>query len=271
MLTVNNNWEVLKITKKEVTGEHLIQLAKEKIGGLIIRDFYPLDACRKISQYLLTNPFESKKPAANVEIFFLGVNLTDRSEDKEDYFRRAESSWQDRKELLTRLKVPNPVHQALNLFTKLWSAGVKIAEENGRGLFCGTFRRINGIDLHMDWAPFLFPQWKSLSSISEQYALNIFFQAPKVGGELVVYRQNWSKEDEIFRYKEKNLVGFDRAVLRGNTDGAVIKGEEGWAVLTKTRHYHEVWPQAKNEIVGHRLVCSNFVGQTQDNSLIFWS
>ena len=120
MLTVNNNWEVLKITKKEVTGEHLIQLAKEKIGGLIIRDFYPLDACRKISQYLLTNPFESKKPADNVEIFFLGVNLTDRSEDKEDYFRRAESSWQDRKELLTRLKVPNPVHQALNLFTKLW-------------------------------------------------------------------------------------------------------------------------------------------------------
>lgn len=271
MLTVNNNWEVLNITKEKVTREHLIQLAKEKIGGLIIRDFYPLDACREISQYLLTNPFDSKKPADNVEILFLGVNLTDRSEDKEDYFRRAKSSWQNRKELLTRLKVPNPIQQALNLFTKFWSAGVKIAEENGRRLFCGTFRRINGIDLHMDWAPFLFPQWKSLSSISEQYALNIFFQAPKVGGELVVYRQTWTEDDEIFRYKERNLVGFDRAVLRGKTDCAVIKGQDGWAVLTKTRHYHEVWPQEEAEIVGNRFVCSNFVGKTQDNSLIFWS
>ncbi len=271
MLEVNNNWEILNVTKDELDRENLLHLESEKIGGLIIRDFYPLDACTEISQYLLTEPFDSKKPGDNVEIFFLGVNLTDMSDDKEEYFRRADSSWKERKELLKRLNVLSPVQQAINLFAKIWPAGVKIASEDGRLLFCGTLRRINGIDLHMDWAPFLFPQWKSLSSISEQYALNIFFEAPKVGGELVVYRQTWSEDDEIFRYKEKNLVGFSRAVLRGKPDCAVIKGQQGWAVLTKTRHYHEVWPQEEAEIVGHRFVCSNFVGKRQDNSLIFWS
>ena len=271
MLAVNNNWEVLNVTKDKVNQEHLIQLESEKIGGLIIRDFYPRKACTEMSQYLLTEPFDSKKPADNVEIFFLGVNMTDISDNKEEYFRLAEKSWKDRKELMKRLNVPDPVQQAIKLFSKIWSAEVKIPEEDGRLLFCGTFRRINGIDIHMDWAPFLFPQWNSLSSISEQYALNIFFQAPEVGGELVVYKQTWTEDDEIFRYKEKNLVGFDRAVLRGKTDCAVIKGQEGWAVLTKTRHYHEVWPQEEAEIIGHRFVCSNFVGKTQDNSLIFWS
>ena len=271
MPAVNNNWEILNVTKDELTRENLVHLESEKIGGLIIRDFYPLDACTEISQYLLTEPFDSRKPGDNVKIFFLGVNLTDMSDDKEEYFRRADSSWKDRKELLKRLNLLSPVQQAINLFAKIWPAGVKIASEDGRLLFCGTFRRINGIDLHMDWAPFLFPQWKSLSSISEQYALNIFFEAPKEGGELVVYRQTWSEDDEIFRYKEKNLVGFSRAVLRGKADCAVIKGQQGWAVLTKTRHYHEVWPQEEAEIVGHRFVCSNFVGKRQDNSLIFWS
>ncbi|MDJ0903324.1 MAG: hypothetical protein QNJ55_31450 [Xenococcus sp. MO_188.B8] len=271
MLAVNNNWEVLNVTKDKVNQEHLIQLESEKIGGLIIRDFYPRKACIEMSQYLLTEPFDSKKPADNVEIFFLGVNMTDISDDKEEYFRLAEKSWKDRKELIKRLNVPDPVQQAIKLFSKIWSAEVKIPEEDGRLLFCGNFRRINGIDIHMDWAPFLFPQWNSLSSISEQYALNIFFQAPEVGGELVVYKQTWTEDDEIFRYKERNLVGFNRAVLRGKTDCAVIKGQEGWAVLTKTRHYHEVWPQEEAEIIGHRFVCSNFVGKTQDNSLIFWS
>ena len=68
MLAVNNNWEVLNVTKDEVTRENLIQLESEKIGGLIIRDFYPQEACIEISQYIGHKLRKSEKGQENLRI-----------------------------------------------------------------------------------------------------------------------------------------------------------------------------------------------------------
>lgn len=192
----------------------------------------------------------------------LGVSQYAYGEDKDKYFAEAAAALDQRARIVGTM--PDPLHLVLAELAADWEEPVRLAVEDDRPYFAGVFRSGAGIKLHADWGPRDGPGW-IIEDIRAQLAWNMYYSAPEVGGELLVYDRPWSPDLEDGA--RDRFYDYDPASI-ANCRMVKISFEPGDVVMFSSSNIHAV-ADAPNTAT--RITASSFVGERTDGSLVLWS
>ncbi len=185
--------------------------------------------------------------------------------DKKDYFDAVAEANADQKDVFDRSF--DPMERLISTLQSVWSAPVKIAEDEYGPYFAGIIRFASeGIALHADYAPFNMPGY-SVDAIDAQLGWNLFVEAPDAGGVTKIYNAPWApemKDDEP--PQSYGLYSGDFEGVESFEYSAAV----GDVVLFNSRNPHEV---SAGQGVGEegRLQIGSFVGRVSDQSLVLFS
>ncbi len=192
----------------------------------------------------------------------LGISQYAYGDEKDRYFAEAAAALDLRARVVATM--PDPLHLVLAELAADWEEPVRLAVEDGRAYFAGVFRSGAGIKLHADWGPRDGPGWV-IGDIVGQLAWNMYYSAPEVGGELLVYDRSWSPDLEAGA--RERFYDYDPISVAGRRM-VKIAIQPGDLVMFSSSNVHAV-ADAPNTAT--RITASSFVGERPDGSLVLWS
>lgn len=133
---------------------------------------------------------------------------------------------------------------------------------HGRPMYWPIVREISsGTLLHWDDISREYSDGLFDEPIISQFAVNIFITAPRIGGELRIWRRTWHPDDE----RKRHAFGYCSSLVTETPD-LVIQAKRGDAVIFHPAHYHDVAPSSDDR----RVTISLFLGIVGDG-LVTWS
>ncbi|RDJ31290.1 MAG: 2OG-Fe(II) oxygenase [Crenarchaeota archaeon] len=243
--------------------ERALCLVKEgKTPALILKNFYSKELCDIVSTRVLDH--FSKKKFYNSKI---GVSLVSLRNDKEEYFRRADSIRNLIQSIFEGIEDPRKkIHEEIKKIGKINS--IDIAKENDSKYACGIIRTHNNesnSSLHRDNVSFEAPGF-DVCSLENQISFVLPFQSSDKGGELQVFHQKWEKTDERFR---KIDFGYYDRVIKPNTGSVKIKPIKGDLIIINPNFYHRIQPVSGKKT---RITLNMFGGFLPGkNEILTWS
>lgn len=180
----------------------------------------------------------------------IGPNLFRFKSDVEEYFSRVNSFDADVKPVLFQtLDVPGRFKEAMRHGLPP-GAGLyrAISASRGRELSECTVRSLPSAPPHIDWIRAEMPDFDAVSSLTDQFAWNVYISTGQTGGNTLIYDLE------------------DPAKLdAGMTPVADLRPLRGDLILFRTRNVHEVTPT-----VGNRFTVSGFWGPRGDGHFQYW-
>jgi hypothetical protein len=192
----------------------------------------------------------------------LGISQYAYGQRKKEYFTEAATALEQRARILESM--PDPLQLVHDELAQAWQAPVAFAEEEEGRYFAGVFRSGAGIRPHADWGPRDGPGWV-IENVVAQLAWNMYYAAPEVGGNLIVYDRAWTPDLEVdarqqfYDYNPEKLAGCPRVE---------ISLQPGDLVMFTSSNVHAV---AEAPSGATRLAASSFIGECPDGSLLLWS
>ncbi len=251
-------------TSDRFTRDHIRELLGGNLGAARVPGFFSDAQCAALAGCLARIPFDSYN-ATRVypPIIRFGPSLNDSRHDgrlQQDYWAQADKSrllWTDAG------FSPDPLALCRKIFSDVWGEPVQAATIDGRAVYAGVLREINGGALvHYDDVNLEFPGGPFDSRITGQLAFNMYISTTASGGETVVWDRHWRSEDEPYR----RGYGYDEAVT-GNARFLTVAPATGDALLFNPHNLHAVRPTQG----GSRIAFAFFLGQTEDDRLVMWS
>lgn len=235
-----------------------------KYSALIIRNFYDKKSCNTITNRIKKFSYFDYGDGIIKKI---GVFLLAYINKKSDYFIDAEKVRPTLRQIFYNLDDPRKkIHRLIsNMFpTKIVTA----AEEDGKKYSCGIIRLHEKGDrgpLHRDNVSFEARDFY-VSSFEHQLSCILYLNQSEKGGELLIYRQSWKKNDE--KYREIGF-GYSNKVISKCKESSLIKANSGDLVIFNPRHYHEILPIAGKS---KRITLSLFLAFSKmSNKVVTWS
>ena len=186
------------------------RIIKDGFSPIVIKNFYDIELCKTIVQRInhqLENNKKSKK---------IGISLVSYANKKSEYFLHAMKARKTMQEIFLGLEDPRKkIH---NFLGKIFSnSEIAVATENDKKYACGIIR-IHALGdyvaIHRDNVRFEARDF-SVSNYQMQLSAVLYLQQSEKGGELVLYKKQWSKSDEKFRNIE---FGYTRDVIAESTN-----------------------------------------------------
>ncbi|WP_433795617.1 2OG-Fe(II)-dependent halogenase WelO5 family protein [Actinoplanes sp. CA-252034] len=157
----------------------------------------------------------------------------------------------------------DPVALSIQAFRQAWPGSVEVATVQGRPLFAGMIREINGgAHAHFDDVVREFPAGIFDTEVVAQLAFNLYLSMPETGGETSVWRRRWQPADERYRHR----YGYDRELM-ANCQSIVAKPGAGDVLVFDPRNYHAVEPGDGRR----RIAVAFFIALSARGDLLIWS
>ena len=255
---MKNIWKPIEIDIKQISQNKnsLKKIINGESPALIIKNFYELEN-------FLTAINRVKNEKMNKKI---GVSLLEYINKKQNYFEDAEKARGTIRKIFSEIEDPRKkVHKILKILS---GKNVEIAMENGQKFACGVIRLHKTgefAQIHRDHVGHEAKNFV-VGKVSSQLSSVLHLNPAEKGGELVIYKEKWKKEDEQFREIE---FGYSRKVLKNNPVSVKIKPEQGDLVIINPIFYHEILP-----VIGEktRITLGLFLGISKiSNSVLTWS
>jgi hypothetical protein len=254
-------WDVAEHSLSKSSIEALFE---NKIPAIRISNFATQAECEKFnaaaSAYTVT-PYKLGESDPSIEK--IGEPLYEhRSQgNNADYWAAAAKST-DQYLKICEVAGWNPVQRMIDtLISRVGS--IKVHSDCGK-YFAGLIRYIEESALpHIDYAPHDASGF-SVEKIQRQIVWNLVLDAPKDGGECVVYDSSWCEGYESCKCSDS--YGYDRNRVTRGARQFKIRPIRGDVTIFNCRNFHEV-----TSAVGGRATVGSFIGQFNDGKYIWWS
>jgi hypothetical protein len=253
-------WQELRV--ESLDGSSVRQLLNDEVAALIVHGFLDVRSCEESRARLSDAPRWSFYEGSTPPMGRLGMTQYEHYGAKERYLSQAAPEMQMRDQLLRGL--PDPLQMLISHLNAVGPFRAAVASEEGRTYFAGIFRRGTAVAIHSDWAPRDAQGW-AIGEIRAQLGWNLYYDLPERGGELVVYRRQWTPDMETHarqRFNDYDPDQFERI------QHVEIHPKQGDLVLFNGRNAHRVKHSPEGE---RRLSVGSFIGELPDGQLLFWS
>lgn len=249
-------------------------LAQGKLAAIVVPDYYPETLCEEIAEHFVRHPqhgtYHSNGHAPDVaNVGRIGVSFFEVCNDMDlmmDYYNQAVSMTDQ----LRAVFYPyySPIDKLRLHLQEIWPAGANLETLRGKKMFVGLCRTVSPQKEflpHQDIFERDAPEMMEARSLLGQIACNIYLHLDEEGGELELWRQDYSEEDYI-TLRLPNSYGMDRSKMP--LPSCVIKPGLGDLVLFNSRRPHAVLPSKKT----YRMSVSCFIGYRGEHMpLTYWS
>jgi hypothetical protein len=255
-----DTWRVIEVDQLDRL--NVTALLSNSIAAIRVPRLLEEEACRASASSLLAHGFDyyenCEPPMGRI-----GITQYEHYLDKSGYLQKAPAATAVRRRCL--MDLPDPLSIVIDQLSAIWRAPVGVANESGMDYFAGLFRAVSGAQLHADWGPRDGPDWV-IGKVTAQLAWNLYYRAPALGGDLILYNRPWSPEVE--QTARQRFNDYDPAVVAGRRVHH-LHPETGDLIIFNARNVHGVTEASGS--VEDRLSVSSFVGRLPDDSLVLWS
>ena len=225
----------------------LHELADLKWAVVVVRGFYALEDCREVvarierdREGLVTIKEYRTADGEKLQFRYIGPGLGQYAKDREGFFR--ESRLADAKFERLYDGLPDPRKMVRETIGRLLPGRqVIVAHEDGVHYGDAVIRNMMEGDpsaLHRDSAMTYFKGWM-VSQFPTQFSSLVCFQMPESGGELSVFKQRWTPEDDA--RKPMGATGYARSVVEG-AEECTFRPEEGDLYIFHPEIFHDIVP-----------------------------
>jgi hypothetical protein len=157
----------------------------------------------------------------------------------------------------------DPVALSIEAFERAWPRPVRVATAQGRKVFAGTIREINGgAHVHFDDVIREFAAGLFDTDVFGQLAFNLYLSMPESGGETTIWRRRWQPADEEHRHG----YGYSRDVV-ADCQSIVVRPKVGDVLVFDPRNYHAVEAGTGDR----RITAAFFLALGAQGELLIWS
>ena len=260
----------LVIETDQLQAEDITHLARKKIAAIRIKNYYPKDLCRKITEQLLNQRKEGRFAKAQ-HVQRIGMPHFDIIDANS--FNRYHEIALDSIKQLRDVYSPylSPIDKLRLELDETWPPGANLENLYGKKCFVGLCRIIQGetgstLEPHIDRLSRDSNDSYAAHSLVSQMAANIYVATPETGGKLEIWLQEPNIEDYENALKKTGSYHVDRNSL-GDPD-VVIGPEVGELILFNSRCFHGV----RESRGGIRSSIAAFIGyRGEHHSLSLWS
>ncbi|WP_186397442.1 2OG-Fe(II) oxygenase [Stappia sp. TSB10GB4] len=257
---------VMHTDKYGLNSEHFKALARGEVRVIRVAAFANGPSCELISRGQASLGFE---PYINVsEVRKIGMAFYEtelKPELIERYFVVAREHLNDFRKACE--PYGSPLDTLRGILDEIWPAGANLQTLFGRKMFVGLSRMVepNTTFLaHHDIFSEDAPGIEEAESLLAQFAANIYFQVPEVGGELLMWHRNMTTEE--FDRRRRGKYGI--AVEDLPTPDVIVKPGRGDLLIFDSRKIHAVASPHDTA----RMAVSFFIGyRGDDQPLTYWS
>ena len=261
-----SNPYVIKTNAENLSYEHIRMLAAGEARVIQVQAYAGELACAQISDGQMDMGFKPYENVSQVRRIGMAYYETDGKPDLlEKYFSVAKKN-----QIAFRKACGlsgSPLDKLRCQLDEIWPAGAQLQTLEGRKMFVGLSRMVepNTTFLaHHDKFEEDAPGSQEAKTLQAQFAANIYFQVPKVGGELLMWHRELSTEEFDERRGDKYGINIDDLP----TPDVVVKPERGDLLIFDSRKIHAVASPKDNP----RLAVSFFIGyRGESNPLTYWS
>lgn len=257
---------VIETNKYELSYDHIISLARNKTRVIRVAGFSSRVACDLIAKGQCTlgfMPYINVSEVRRIGMAFYETEL--KPELLEQYFRIAKENQDAFRNACE--PIGSPLDTLRCLLDEIWPPGANLQTLFGRKMFVGLSRMVEPNtsflahhDIFADDAPGMI----EATSLEAQFAANIYFQVPDVGGELLIWHRPMSSAE--FDQRRKGRYGIPIEELP--PPDITVKPQQGDLLIFDSRKIHAV-ASPKNS---SRMAVSFFIGYRGDNlPLTYWS
>ena len=241
--------------------EQINELSIGTIPALILKKAFSSNVCKRITKKILDFNSTSNGPGINMKI---GESLNSFINNKHVYFQKTKLI--DKKLEQHFIHEQDPRISMQNLLSFVFTKNIIVARENNFNYSNGVFRFHKpgeSVSIHRDCAYFESNDYE-ISKHSLQFSAVLHLQPSEYGGELILFRKHWTKDDERFRLPN---FGYSKDVV-DNTESIKIKPEIGDIVIINPIQYHTI-----SEIDGKsdRISVGFFFAPCDESTMVCWS
>lgn len=257
---------VVETDKYGLNSDHLKALAQGDLRVIRVMSFANSASCDLITKGQTTlgfQPYINVSQVCKIGMAFYETELKPELIDK--YFVVAREHQNDFRKACEPFG--SPLDTLRCLLDEIWPAGANLQTMFGRKMFVGLSRMVepNTTFLaHHDIFSEDAPGIEEAESLTAQFAGNIYFQVPDIGGELLMWHRSMTTEEFDERRQGKCGIAIDDLP----PPDLVVKPGLGDLLIFDSRKIHAVAPPR----VTPRMAVSFFIGFRGDTApLTYWS
>lgn len=249
-----------------LTSETFLALLNNEIPAIRIKNFATPEECAAFSQSAKEGNIKYYSVAKRIGYIGQAQYEYRWGRPKSEYFEAVRKANVDLHQVIARTF--DPVQRLMALLRKVYPASIGIAQEPGMGeYFAGIIRLAGeGVDLHVDYAPFNTPDY-TIRSIDAQVGWNFFAEETGEGGRTTVHNAPWNPP--LVPGEIPKSYALDRDIIEG-APTFTYAPTVGDVVIFNTRNPHEIG--AGTPAPGKdRVSIGSFIGRMPDKSLVLWA
>jgi len=239
-------------------------LINGKVPAIIIRNFYEKTMCKEIIDRL--NFFE-KSIFLNDDSIHIGPSLMSYVTRKNDYLLESEKYKKIFESLFSQIKSPTlKIYETIGSILPHYS--VSPAEELKKP-YSNCIIRIHKkgkmVPIHKDDVKYEGIEF-AISKIDHQISCILHLQESETGGDLIIFKKKWVKENEKFRNID---FGYSSDLVKSTEFCKISCLESGDLVLINPNYYHMV---TKINGPSSRITLGMFLGIFEkENKILAWA
>ncbi|QDI89586.1 hypothetical protein Nisw_08670 [Candidatus Nitrosopumilus sp. SW] len=255
-------WKPIIIKNQNISGENFKKLLSGQIPALVIKNFYSKNQCISLVKKIE----KSKTKFDKTQLEHIGPFLMAHTTKKKEYFYKSKE-FQKTWDCIFK-KVQNPLLRVDAMINNsLPSFSMSLAKQS-EGHFSPFVIRIHrkgkSIPIHKDNVQYEGKEY-FVSNIDHQLSCVIHLQESELGGDVIIYKNQWKKKDERYRNIDfgysQNVVSTEFCRLSNINNGDLV--------IINPNYYHEV-----TKILGDRsrITLGMFLGiRYHDKQIFAWA
>lgn len=253
------NAEIFDIS--EIHSINIESLIHGKVPAIIIQNLYDKQKCEKIVDRLKN---VEKSPFLNNESNHIGPFLMSYATRKDEYFTAAKKNEKIFESVFSQL--PSPlikIHQAIEcIFPDYAISSARELEKLYSSCIIRIHEKGKFIPLHKDDVKYEGKEY-DISKIDHQISCVLHLQESESGGDVIIFKKKWIKENEKFRNID---FGYSQQIVESTESFQISNIESGDLVIINPNYYHMV-----TKITGNlsRITLGMFFGIFNQNNRIF--
>ncbi|WP_082547134.1 MULTISPECIES: 2OG-Fe(II) oxygenase [Rhizobium] len=262
----DNRDYLIETNKYSLNKDHITALARSEVRVVKVKGFANGPSCDLISKgqtSLGFQPYINVSEVRKIGMAFYETEMKQELIDK--YFTVASDHQNDFRKACEPFGSPLDTLRAL--LDEIWPAGANLQTIFGRKMFVGLSRMVEPDTTflaHHDIFSEDAPGIEEAESLTAQFAANIYFQVPDIGGELLMWHKNMTTQE--FNERRKGKYGI--AIEDLPPPDVVIKPGRGDLLIFDSRKIHAVASPRGSS----RMAVSFFIGyRGEECPLTYWS
>ncbi|NND87183.1 MAG: hypothetical protein HKM23_07685 [Nitrosopumilus sp.] len=256
-------WSPIIVETLEPNRNYLELLSTGKIPAIIIRNFYDKDSCNTIVNRIENSLLIIRN---NKKFKDIGSFLMSYITKRKEYFDDAMKNQKLFAKLLGDLKTTDKIRQSVKKL--FYVNSVTLASDSEKyysPCMIRVYKKGRKIPIHKDNVKFEGKEY-NIADIDYQLSCVLHLQESESGGDLIIYKKQWERENERFRNIE---FGYSSEVIKSSDFCVISNLNVGDLAIINPNYYHKV-----TEIKGdtQRITLSMFLGIYEDErKIVTWA